>query len=93
MEEHKEQKEHKDGIREGETKLDYHIRTTKNNLKLDKLFPRPSRPPEQYHYYEEFGFGFTRGPMIRRAIWLLSKLSVLYLVKGFKRLAQSCKQA
>lgn len=92
MEEHEEQKEHKDEIRVGETRLDYRIRITKTELKLDRLLAIPYRHSSQFSHLDEYGFGFTRGPLIRRALWLLSKLTVLYLIKGFKWLAQSCKQ-
>lgn len=93
MEKTEEQKEHIEEIREGETRLDYQIRNTKNDLKLDKLLATPYRQAGEYSHLEEYGFGFTRGPMIRRGIWLVSKLGVLYLIKGFKRLAHSRKQA
>lgn len=89
-----EQQEHKEGIREEETQLDYRIRSTKNDLKLDNLFASAHfKQGHKYSHYEEFGFGFNRTPIIRRGIWLLSKLSFLYLVKGFKRLAGYSKQA
>jgi len=89
-----EQQEYHDGIREGETQLDYRIRSTKNDLKLDNLYDSVHfKEGYKYSHYEEFGFGFHRAPVIRRAFWLLSKLSFLYLVKGFKRLSHSGKQA
>jgi hypothetical protein len=89
-----EPQKHQDGIREGETQLDYRIRSTKNDLKLDNLYASIHfKEGFKYSHYEEFGFGFNRAPVIRRAFWLLSKLSFLYLVKGFKRLAYSGKQA
>ena len=83
-----------EGIREGESTLDYRIRTTKNDLKLDNLFATvPYKTGENIRHFEEFGFGFSRGPMIRRGVWLLSKLSVLYIIKGYRRLKNSGKQA
>ena len=75
---------------EGESRIDYHIRTTRKAMHPDALFAR--YPVKDVKSYSVAEFSGGRGPIGRLYAWLLLKLTSLYLAKGFMWLVRLIKR-
>ena len=90
MDEQKEQRTEK----EEKSRIDYHIGATRAACKPKTVFAIRHSDEEttQYHPVSEFTFNNRSGQIIGRYLWLVIKLTVLYLVKAFRWLTRLSKQ-
>jgi len=87
-----EQNENKTVRAEGESRIDYRIRTTRKSLNPDALYGSYHIPDSKAYAISEFSGGFSRGPVGRIFLWRLLKLMALYLAKGFMWLVRLIKR-
>jgi hypothetical protein len=69
-----------------ESRIDYHIRNTKKELKLETItapYLNSEKTQQQPHHSSEFAFNSPQIPVVRRYMWLGMKLVALYLTKWF----------
>ena len=81
-----EQKEQGTEKGEEESGIDYHIGATRAAFNPKTVFAVPHNDEEitQYHPVSEYTFSNRSGPIIGRYLWLVIKLTTLYLVKAFR---------
>lgn len=88
-----EQTTQEDNVLDRDYLLDERIKTTKSRMKIESIFDEchDKKSFLNSHLYE-YGLGFNQTLVIRKWVWLLIKLGVLYSIKGGRRLKQSRKQ-
>ena len=91
MDEQKEQGTEKE---EEESRIDCRIGATRAAFNPKTVFAIHHSDEEvtEYHPVSEFTFSNRSGPIIGRYLWLVIKLTVLYLVKAFRWVSRLSKQ-
>ena len=90
MDEQKEQRTEKE---EEESRIDYHIGATRAAFNPKTVFAIHHSDEEitKYHPVSEYTFSNRSGQIIGRYLWLVIKLTVLYLVKAFRWVSRLSK--
>jgi hypothetical protein len=86
-----EKRDNKAERREGESRIDYNIRITRNSLKPEVFYSMRTIEEKRIDSINEFGSS-PMGPIVRLYLWLVLKLSALYLAKAYIWLVRLIKR-